>query len=38
MFGYSTTLRSLSQGRAGYSMEPNSYAPVPPERAKDFAL
>jgi elongation factor G len=38
MFGYSTTLRSLTQGRAGYSMEPHSYAPVPPERAKDFAL
>lgn len=38
MFGYSTTLRSLSQGRAGYSMEPHSYAPVPPERAKAFAF
>jgi elongation factor G len=38
MFGYSTVLRSLSQGRAGYSMEPHSYAPVPPERARDFAL
>ena len=38
MFGYSTTLRSLSQGRASYSMEPHSYAPVPPERARDFAL
>ena len=36
MFGYSTAVRSLSQGRAGYSMEPHSYAPVPPERAKDF--
>ncbi len=38
MFGYSTSLRSQSQGRAGYSMEPHSYAPVPPERAKDFLL
>jgi elongation factor G len=38
MFGYSTALRSLSQGRAGFSMEPHSYAPVPPERARDFAL
>ena len=38
MFGYSTALRSLSQGRAGYSMEPHSYAPVPPERAKAFAF
>jgi elongation factor G len=38
MFGYSTTVRSLSQGRASYSMEPHSYAPVPPERARDFGL
>jgi elongation factor G len=38
MFGYSTGLRSLSQGRASYSMEPHSYAPVPPDRAKDFIL
>jgi elongation factor G len=36
MFGYSTAVRSQSQGRASYSMEPHSYAPVPPERAKDF--
>ncbi|MCG3133730.1 MAG: Elongation factor G [Planctomycetes bacterium] len=38
MFGYSTALRSQSQGRAGFSMEPLTYAPVPPERAKDFAF
>jgi elongation factor G len=38
MFGYSTTLRSLSQGRASYSMEPHSYAPVPPEKAAQFAF
>ncbi len=38
MFGYSTSLRSQSQGRAGFSMEPHAYAPIPPERAKDFAL
>jgi elongation factor G len=37
MFGYSTAVRSLSQGRAGYSMEPHSYAPVPPERQRDFS-
>ena len=29
MFGYSTQLRSLSQGRATCSMEPHSYAPAP---------
>jgi elongation factor G len=30
MFGYSTQIRSLSQGRAQYSMEPLKYAPAPP--------
>ena len=29
MFGYSTTLRSLSQGRATYTMHFDHYAPVP---------
>jgi elongation factor G len=29
MFGYATAVRSLSQGRATYTMEPHSYAPVP---------
>jgi elongation factor G len=29
MFGYSTTLRSLSQGRATYTMEFKHYAGVP---------
>ncbi len=29
MFGYSTQLRSLSQGRATSTMEPHSYAPAP---------
>ncbi len=38
MFGYSTALRSQSQGRASYSMEPHSYAPVPPERAPQFGF
>ncbi|MFH1957143.1 MAG: elongation factor G [bacterium] len=29
MFGYATTLRSLTQGRASYVMEPKSYERVP---------
>ena len=29
MFGYATAIRSLSQGRANYSMEPYNYQPVP---------
>ena len=29
MFGYATTIRSLSQGRAAYSMEPARYERVP---------
>jgi elongation factor G len=29
MFGYATAIRSLSQGRANYTMEPHSYAEVP---------
>ena len=29
MFQYSTSLRSLSQGRATFSMEPSEYSPVP---------
>src|SRR5206468_8598665 len=29
MFGYSTTLRSISQGRASFNLEPFDYRPVP---------
>jgi elongation factor G len=29
MFGYSTQVRSLSQGRASYSMEPLKYQEAP---------
>ncbi|MBI1367627.1 MAG: elongation factor G [Planctomycetes bacterium] len=29
MFGYSTSLRGMSQGRANYSMEPSTYREVP---------
>lgn len=36
MFGYSTTLRSLSQGRAGYSMEPLDYEAVPDDVARQM--
>jgi elongation factor G len=31
MFGYATDLRSISQGRATFSMEFHEYAPVPPK-------
>ena len=31
MFGYSTQIRSLSQGRASYSMEPLKYDEAPPD-------
>ena len=31
LFGYSSAMRSLSQGRAGCSLEPLEYAPAPPE-------
>jgi elongation factor G len=33
MFGYATAIRSLSQGRAAYSMEPARYDRVPPNIA-----
>ena len=29
MFGYATAIRSLSRGRASYSMEPEEFAVVP---------
>jgi len=34
MFGYATAIRSLSQGRATYTMEPHSYAEVPKHLAE----
>ncbi|MEO1616470.1 MAG: elongation factor G [Planctomycetota bacterium] len=36
MFGYSGAVRSLSQGRAGSSMEPLGYQPAPKEDAEAF--
>ncbi|HEY2252286.1 MAG TPA: elongation factor G, partial [Planctomycetaceae bacterium] len=36
MFGYSMDVRSLSQGRASYSMEPLKYAVAPPEVLKEM--
>ncbi len=36
LFGYSSAMRSLSQGRASSSMEPLKYAPAPPELVKQF--
>ncbi|MCA9244214.1 MAG: elongation factor G, partial [Phycisphaerales bacterium] len=34
MFGYATAVRSLSQGRASYSMEPCRYEAMPPQLAQ----
>ena len=36
MFGYATSIRSLSSGRAAYSMEPRSFAQVPPNIAEEI--
>jgi elongation factor G len=38
MFGYSTALRSSSQGRATYSMEFSRYEPVPPAIATEIKI
>jgi elongation factor G len=38
LFGYANAIRSLSQGRAGCSMEPKGYAPAPAEVARQYAL
>lgn len=38
LVGYSSAMRSLSQGRAGTSMEPLKYAPAPPEVGKGFSM
>jgi elongation factor G len=36
MFGYSTDVRSLSKGRASYSMEPSHFEPVPNSMLEDI--
>jgi elongation factor G len=36
LFGYSSAMRSLSQGRASCSMEPSTYAPAPPDVMQRF--
>ncbi len=35
MFGYATDMRSMTQGRASYSMEPSHYAKVPRNKAEE---
>ncbi|MGC9318600.1 MAG: elongation factor G [Armatimonadota bacterium] len=36
MFGYATALRSLTQGRATYTMEPDRYEPVPEDQQQEL--
>ena len=36
MFGYSTVVRTLSSGRASYSMEPSHFEPVPKSVAEEI--
>ena len=38
MFGYSTAVRSSSQGRATFTMEFSSYEPVPPQLAEEIKI
>ncbi|MDR1962161.1 MAG: elongation factor G [Planctomycetaceae bacterium] len=38
LFGYTSAVRGLSQGRAGNSMEPKTYGPAPPDVVKSFML
>ena len=36
LFGYSSAMRGLSQGRATCSMEPSAYGPAPAEVMQSF--
>ena len=36
LFGYATDIRSLSSGRASYSMEPDTFEPVPQSIAEEL--
>ena len=36
MFGYATDMRSMTQGRASYSMEPSHYAKVPKSKMDEI--
>ena len=38
LFGYSTAIRGLSQGRASCSMEPSAYGPAPQDVVDTFLL
>ena len=38
MFGYSTAVRSLSQGRAACSLQPSGFRPVPPDELESRGL
>lgn len=38
LFGYSSAIRSLSQGRAGCSMEPHGYQPAPASDVEGFGF
>ncbi len=38
LFGYSSAIRSLSQGRASCSMEPHGYQPAPEQDVESFGI
>ena len=38
MFGYATAMRSMTQGRASYTMEPSHYQQVPAELAEELVM